>query len=117
MDHAEHLKECLRHCQQCHAVCTKTAQHCLSMGGKHAEANHIRLLLDCAQICAISADFMLRGSPEHPRTCGICADICTACADACERIGREDAMMAECAKMCRECAKSCQQMAGMKAAA
>ena len=28
------------------------------MGGKHAESDHINLLMDCARICNTNADFM-----------------------------------------------------------
>jgi hypothetical protein len=116
MNHQE-MQECQQNCQQCHAICTETAQHCLQKGGKHAEADHIRLLLDCAQICQISSDFMLRGSPLHTCTCGICAEICTACAEACERMGGQDSMMKQCAETCRRCAESCHQMAHAKMSA
>ena len=76
MTHNAQMRECIDNCQECHSVCTETAQHCLEQGGKHAEAAHIRLLLDCAEICHTSADFMLRDSTKHALTCGACADIC-----------------------------------------
>ena len=107
----QQMQECLQNCQQCHAICTETAQHCLQNGGEHAEADHIRLLLDCAQICQTSADFMLRGSPFHTRTCGICAEVCMACAENCERMGKDHSMMEKCAEICRRCAESCRHMA------
>lgn len=112
---AQHLGremlDCIDECQHCHATCLATVPHCLEMGGKHAEARHIALLLDCAQICATSADFMLRNSPHHHRTCAACAEICRACAEDCERVDPEDAMMKECAEACRRCADECAQMA------
>jgi hypothetical protein len=86
------------------------------LGGKHAEANHVRLLLDCAQICATSADFMLRASLDHTRTCAVCAEICRRCAEECERIAGQDEMIRRCAEICRKCAKTCEQMAHAKAA-
>ncbi len=89
----------------------ETVTHCLQMGGKHAEAAHIRLLLDCAEICATSANFMLRGSELHARTCAVCAEICERCAEDCERIGPDDEMMQRCAEMCHRCADSCRRMA------
>jgi hypothetical protein len=110
------MQECLQNCQDCHAICTETAQQALQKGERHG-SDHIRLLLDCAQICQTSADFMLRGSPLHPLTCGVCAEICTTCAETCERMGASDSMMQKCAEMCRRCAESCRQMASMKAAA
>jgi hypothetical protein len=108
------LRECIHNCLDCHAICTETVVHCLKIGGKHADAGHIRLLLDCGAICATSGDFMLRGSPHHVRTCGICAEICEQCADSCEALAGGDQTMLECAKICRRCAGSC---AGMSQAA
>lgn len=117
MIHNAQMQECIQNCQECHSICIETAQHCLHMGGKHAEAVHVRLLLDCAQICQTSADFMLGGSAYHSLTCGVCADVCSACAEDCERIGQDDAMMKKCAEVCRRCAASCRQMAHGKMAA
>jgi len=81
------------------------------MGGKHAEASHIQLLLACAEICQTSANFMLLGSDLHARTCGVCAEVCEQCATSCEQMGN-DAQMQACAEACRRCAESCQRMAG-----
>ena len=106
------MRGCIQNCLDCHAICLETASHCLELGGKHAAADHIRLLLDCAQICATSADFMLRGSPDHGRTCGVCSELCRKCADSCERMAGDDELMRRCAEMCRRCAESCSRMAG-----
>ena len=108
----EKMRSCIAECQSCHSVCLETVIHCLEMGGKHAEPAHIRLLLDCADICATSADFMLRGSPLHGRTCGVCAEVCEQCARSCEMMG-DDPMMQQCAAACRSCAQSCREMASM----
>jgi hypothetical protein len=105
------MKRCIENCHECHDICVQTTQHCLEKGGRHAEASHIRLLLDCAQICQTSEDFMLRGSDLHRLTCGVCAEVCTRCAEDCERMA-DDVMMRRCAEVCRRCAESCHQMAG-----
>ena len=105
------MQECIDNCLNCHAICVQTAAHCLEMGGKHAAPEHIRLLQDCAQICATSADFMLRGSDLHRRTCGVCAEACRACAEDCERMAGNDELMRRCAEICRKCADSCERMA------
>lgn len=76
-------QQCIAECLSCHAVCVATVHYCLSQSGKHAEAGHIRTMLDCAQACITSADFMLRGSELHMRTCGLCAEACERCADPC----------------------------------
>ena len=112
---SQDMRQCIQECITCHQVCLETIQHCLAMGGRHAEQPHIRLLADCAQICTVSADFMLRGSPLHERTCGVCAEVCQQCADDCERMAGGDQLMKRCADTCRRCAESCRQMAGAMA--
>lgn len=106
------MDQCIQNCLECHRICEQTLTYCTQMGGKHAEAAHLRLLRDCAQICVTSADFMLRSSDLHPAVCGVCAEACKRCAESCEQMG-DDTQMQECARMSRRCAESCRQMAGM----
>ena len=103
------MEDCIRNCSECHDVCLQTVTHCLQRGGEHAAGEHVRLLLDCAQICRTSADLMLRGSDFHSATCAVCADVCTRCAAACEEMG-EAFKLSECAAACRRCAESCRAM-------
>ena len=103
------MEECIDNCSRCHDVCLLTVTHCLQRGGEHAAGEHVRLLLDCAEICRTSADFMLRGSEFHYRTCAVCADVCTRCAEVCEQMG-DASKLAECAAVCRRCAESCRAM-------
>lgn len=105
------MKHCIEACTTCHQVCVETVSYCLQQGGDHAAPEHIRLLLDCGEICQTSANFMVRGSEHHALTCGVCAEICEMCAESCEALG-EDAQMQRCAEECRRCAASCREMAG-----
>jgi hypothetical protein len=111
----DQMRNCIDQCLACHRICVETITHCLTMGGKHADARHIRVLMDCAQICATAADFMLRQSDFHARACGVCAELCTACADSCQEVGPHDINMQRCVEACRACATSCRRMAGMSA--
>lgn len=111
----QEMERCIEECKSCHDVCLETVAHCLEMGGPHAEVNHIRLLLDCAEICQTSANFMIRGSEAHGYTCAACAEICERCARECDRF--DDDFMKQCAEACRRCAESCRQMAQMARAA
>lgn len=102
------MERCIQNCQDCHNICLNMAtNHCLKIGGAHVEQNHFRLMMDCAQICQASADFMLRNSPHHTKTCAACVDVCTDCANSCENVGD----MEKCVVACRKCAESCRQMA------
>lgn len=110
MDISAEMHECIDRCSDCHDVCVATVAHCLEQGGEHAAPEHIRTLLDCAQACDASRDFMLRQSPQHHDVCGICADACERCAESCEQL--EGDQMKQCAEECRRCAESCRSMAG-----
>lgn len=105
------LQECIQACTECHRSCLETAAHCLDLGGEHASREHQTLLLDCAEICQTSANFMSRGSAHHAQTCGACAVLCDACAQSCESMGGNDRQMTACAEICRRCAESCRTMA------
>lgn len=107
------MRACIEACHACHHVCVETVTHCLAMGGKHAEAGHVSTLLDCAQICDTSADFMTRGSAHHPAVCEVCAEVCNACAESCADL--EGAEMKRCADECRRCAEQCRAMAATAA--
>jgi hypothetical protein len=98
-------------CLDCHATCIATIAHCLERGGKHADAAHIRIMMDCAQICLTCADFMLRGSDHAHHICKECAEICRACEASCRGVADGDAMDLACAEACKACAESCERMA------
>lgn len=105
------MEQCIQNCLDCYRICLETISYCLEKGGKEAEPAHVRLLLDCVEICRTSAGFMIRRSDLHPETCAACAVVCEACAEACEAF-RGDAQMTACAEVCRRCAESCRRMAG-----
>ena len=107
------MQQCAEECLACYSSCEHTAQHCLEIGGKHAEVSHIRILRDCAEICRTSAGFLLRGSDLHTQTCALCAEICRICERECRRLG-DDEVMRECAEACRRCAESCERMAAVR---
>ena len=107
---SQEMQGCIQNCLTCHSICTQTIQHCLRIGGKHAAHTHIRLLMDCAEICQTSANFMVRGSDLHGHTCAACAAVCERCAEECDKLG-EDPHMAACAEICRACAQTCREMA------
>lgn len=107
---SQEMRDCIQNCTECHSICMATVAHCLERGGEHASRSHITTLLDCAELCQTSANFMLRGSPLHTRTCGVCATACERCAADCERMGADDPQMLACAEACRRCADSCRYM-------
>ncbi|MEW6117407.1 MAG: four-helix bundle copper-binding protein [Nitrospirota bacterium] len=106
------MQQCIADCNACHTICTEAVHHCLSTGGRHAEHAHIVLLLDCADMCGLSADSMLRGSEFNTGFCTICAEVCNRCAASCLQFV-DDEQMRACGEMCHRCAESCRQMVKM----
>jgi hypothetical protein len=104
--------DCIEQCWSCRDTCQSILfNYCLEQGGHHVAPPHVRLMMDCVQICQASADFMTRNSQMHAATCRACAEICEACAKSCEAM--DDAEMRKCAEICRKCADSCRKMAQM----
>lgn len=106
----QEVLHCIQECTECHRVCLDTAQYCLQHGGENAEPEHVRLLLDCAEICQTCANFMIRNSDLHTIICEASAEVCQQCYEDCDQFDN-DPQMKTCAEVCRRCSESCQQMA------
>jgi hypothetical protein len=102
----EQIRNCILECQTTHNVVMQALRHSLETGGEHADASQIYLLLDCAEICQVTANFLLRESEMVAEICGVCAEICERCADACATFVT-DSIIQNCADICRGCAQSC----------
>ena len=108
-DYSEQMLVCIQNCQDCHRACIQTLTYCLKQGGRHAAPEHLRLLLDCADICLTSAAFMLRASNLHTHTCAACAEVCQRCAEDCRKMS-DDLRMKALADTCQHCADSCRDI-------
>ena len=105
------MEQCIRDCLACYEECMSCIPHCLSQGGIHAEPKHLTLMMECAEMCDMSARFMhLKGQFAHEH-CQLCAKVCDACAESCAKVDPNDSMMQRCADICRRCAESCRSMA------
>lgn len=114
--HHDHMNDCITLCDACRVECFETLyNHCLEMGGKHVERQHVRAMADCIEICQTAADLMRRQSPLHAAQCAACAEVCDACADSCAKLGGKE--MEKCADICRRCAEACRKMSKMRKAA
>ncbi len=104
------MAECIDACTRCHQVCLTASGHALRHGGQENTNHLIRVLSDCVESCQTAANFMLRGSPNHPKTCGLCADICREVVDNCRDF--DDPVMKRVAEVATRCASACERMAG-----
>ena len=100
---------CIEACNTCAAACNYCATACLHESEVAKMAKCIALDIDCAQICALAAAAMARGSVEVKAICALCADVCKSCGHEC---GQHDAAHCQqCAKACQLCAQECRKMA------
>ena len=104
------MEAAIQNALECSRVTQNCLQHCLAEGGKHAEKKHVNLMKECAELCQLSASFMIEGSDFAHDLCGVCARVCDACADSCANVDEEDAMMRLCITACRKSAESCRNM-------
>ncbi len=104
---SQQVRDAIKALQHCHATCHSMAlTHCLEKGGAHARPQHLRLMLDCAAICAFTADALGRKSQFHAPFAALCADVCETCAEACAALGD----MEDCVAACRDCARLCREL-------
>lgn len=104
----ESAKELLASLEQCKEVCLETVMHSLREGGDYVKIDHIRILLDCSEICGASVNFLMRDSDYAGNIIELCADICEECAESCELFDGHEKMK-ECATVCRSCAEKCRE--------
>lgn len=105
------VQDCIESCKNCHDECKEALfRVCLEKGGDHTAPEHVRIMVDCIQICQVAADAMIRGSEMQNEICRICADICDMCAESCEDLDSDE--MKDCAQTCRDCAQICRNMSG-----
>lgn len=96
------MDACIHACEEAHDALQHAVHDCLKKAGRHADAAHIGIMLDCAQMCHTAHDFMLRHSSQHGLACHTCEHICSACAKSCEALGDQDI-----AAICKRCAEAC----------
>jgi hypothetical protein len=107
---SEETRRCIQACADCHQYCIETTVYCRQRGAAYADAAHLRLLLDCAELCHTTADFMLRGSELSIEICTLCSDVTERCAFSCERFD-DDRQLRACAEACRRTVLLCRELA------
>ncbi|GGR61945.1 ferredoxin [Deinococcus seoulensis] len=103
------IQECIDACLACVAACEACATACLSEPDIDMMRGCIRLDRDYADVCALTARLLMRGSAVHARACALCAEACAACAAECGQHSHEHCQ--RCAEACRRCEEACRKMA------
>jgi hypothetical protein len=113
-------RACVEACLECSAVCASCADACLAEDDVAKQVTCIRLNLDCADICAVTARLFARPSERDAQTLRhqleACAAICRACGAECAQHAQHMEHCRICAETCRRCAEACDRMKGALAA-
>ena len=102
----EKNQELLNALYNCAAECNHCATACLDEEDVKMTARCIKLNIDCAEICSITASFVSRGSEHANHILNACAEICEACAEKCEKHSHMEHCK-RCAEVCRSCVDLC----------
>ena len=65
----ERYAECIGACTDTHQVCVETLAASAQMEGGHGKLLHLRLLQDCAEVCDLTRDMLLRSSDLAHQAC------------------------------------------------
>lgn len=90
----------------CARVCNETLSYCLQQSGDHVKAEHLKAMIDCIDVCTVTARLHERESPLHQKAMELCAQACKTCEESCEEF-KDDETMQLCADTCRQCYEHC----------
>lgn len=97
-------------CQHAAVTCDECANECLGEIEVRRMVHCIQLARSCADLCALAARELTRGSEFAEAACQLCAEACDLCAAECAKHEMEHCQV--CAQACRECAVACRHAAG-----
>lgn len=101
---------------ECTYTCTTCADACLEEDDPSSLRGCIRLNLDCAEICSVTAKLIARPGAQDRNLLraqlDACEAACSACADECEKHAERHEHCRICAESCRACADACERMKG-----
>lgn len=108
------LARCITACRACEQACTACADACLSEDMVAELVKCVRTNLDCADLCAATANVLSRHTGYDANitraTLEACRAACAACADECERHADMHEHCKVCAEACRRCEQACAAM-------
>ena len=101
------VQTCIDACLACLSACEHCASACLAENDVKMMAECVRRDHDCADVCALTARLLMRGSGFS--SAALCADACARCAEECAQ--HDHAHCQRCAAACRECEVACRALA------
>lgn len=108
-------EDCIAVCLGTASFCNHTALWCADVDSHRMEMKKcIELTLECAALCAATAQLISMGSERAKELCRLCADVCEHCASQCNKFNNETLMA--CAELCRKCSCACRTVSARRQA-
>lgn len=104
-------QKCIDDCNRCAQACYECFKLCLNEQDIASRKVCISLLIECAQMCQMSATHMAMDGQFAKEHCTMCASVCERCAQECGKF--TDPHCSECTEVCTKCAAECKAMAAM----
>lgn len=105
------VRACIKATSECYTVCTETLSYSLDGGGHLFDQQHLRLLIDCCEVCQTTQNTLLRSSEVGTMMSAVCAEACEKAAESCRRVDGSDEQLIACAEVCDHTADCCRQLA------
>lgn|SRR5690349_5824199 len=93
----------------CATECNHCATACLEEDDAKMLTRCVKLDIDCADICRLTASLIARGSEHANHLLEECAEVCNRCAEECEKHSHMEHCR-QCAEACRACAEACSHL-------
>jgi hypothetical protein len=100
----DELHECARRCLACAGSCWLGLSALLDRVTPIPD--RLLVIIDCAELCEVTARSLLRGSSETRRICALTAEICSTAADA----ARAEPELEGFVEAARRCARTCKSI-------
>ncbi|CAN5180273.1 four-helix bundle copper-binding protein [soil metagenome] len=94
------LNECVKACNHCYSSC-------LSEGNAAQMADCIISDRECADVCTLTAQFVVTDSRNVDKMLQLCRDICLHCEEICRKHPAEHCQ--KCAEACHHCHLACDE--------
>ena len=98
----EALNDCVQACNACMTDCLREKDVGML-------ARCVQIDRDCADICALTSEYISRESEFAPALASQCAVVCDSCAQECEKHSHMEHCK-QCAEVCRKCAVECRKV-------
>lgn len=105
---ATNVQTCINACIICAKACNKCFKACLEKDNIDEMKEALSILVDCAEICYVTAIYMSKDSTFSEELSLTCAEICEKCASIC---GHYDDLPCQASvEACKQCAAACKEL-------